>query len=163
MAGKKKKEFKELPIGPEAVQFLEFRRGAFHHVVRWAMFLAVVTLFVLLLLTSYKSHFLLHNGFQLKEVVGYCLCFFMMGVMIVPSVVLEVNYIKTGLENIVFHNLLFRRTEPWENITEVIDPRYLKFVIIRTKHFIYLLNRRDISNFDKLVETIKEKAVNAKK
>jgi hypothetical protein len=162
MAEKKKKEFKELPVGADAVQFLEFRRGAFHHFVRWGMLLAVLTLLGMLLLTSYKSHVLMHNGFQLKELVGYCVCLFMMGVMILPSVVLEVNYIKTGLENIVFHNLLFRRTERWENITQVIDPRYLKFVIVRTKNFVYLLNRRDIGNFDKLVETIKEKAVNAK-
>lgn len=76
---------------------------------------------------------------------------------ILPSVVLEVDAVKTDDEGITFSNLLFRKREKWENLVSFSNPIYLKFAIVKSKSFFYLLNRRDLPNFDTLVERIRMK------
>lgn len=151
---KKKKEFKQVPIGENQPQ--EFLRSRWKHYVRWVVFCIVLFLYFSLLLLSYHAHFLLHKGFLLQELIVYILCSIML-LPILPSVVMEVDYVRVEDDGIVFQNLLFRRKEKWEDITRFANPLYLKFAIVKTKRFVYLLNRRDMPNFDHLAQMVEEK------
>lgn len=151
---KKKKEFKQVTLGESAVE--EFHRPRWKHYLRWLIFCFVVFLYLTLLLTSYNTHVILHRGFVLQELIVYILCTIMM-IPIVPSVFLEVDYVKVSDDTIELQNLLFRRIERWEDIKRFDNPLFLKFAILRTKSCVYLLNRRDLQHFDKLIETIEQK------
>lgn len=164
MSRKKKKEFKELPVGAEAVDGIEYeyQRSRWKHFFRWFMLGVVMMFYLMLFLLSYRAHVLQHKGFLLQELLGYLLCTIMVA-PVIPSVVLEVDYVRTGLEEILFRNLLWARRERWQDIVKLIDPRFLKFAVVRTRTFVYLLNRRDLPHFDELMETIKDRAINLKK
>ncbi len=79
-----------------------------------------------------------------------------------PSVILEADTVTIEPSGIVIKNLLFKNKEAWEDIKSFINPIYLKFSILKGKKFVYLLNRRDLSDYDQLVETIEQKAVQLK-
>lgn len=162
MSKKKKKEYKEITTGVEAFESIEYTRTRWKHYFRWLVFGFIMMLYLMLLLTSYKQHILLHRGFILQELVGYIVCTLMMGPVLL-SLVLEVDYIKIDPEELVLQNLLLRRRERWENISKFYNPPLLKFAIMFSKRFVYLLNRRDIPQFGELVDTIKQKAFNLQK
>lgn len=159
MAEKKKKEFKQVAVGDSATT--EFLRSRWKHYVRWIVFAIVLFLYFGLLLRSYHAHVLLHKGFLLQEFIVYILCSIMM-LPILPSVVMEVDYVKVEDDGIVFQNLLFRKKEKWEDIVKFSNPLFLKFAIVKTKGFVFLLNRRDIPNFDQLADTIERRATTLK-
>lgn len=142
-------------MGQEGQQS-EFIRSRWKHYIRWGVFAFVMFLYFSLILLSYRSHFIQGQGFVLKEIVVYIMCSLML-VPILPSVVLEVDYVRVEDDGIVFQNLVWRRKEKWENLTSFANPIYLKFAIVRSKSFIYLLNRRDIPHFDALAERIRAK------
>lgn len=106
---------------------------------------------------SFRAHFIQGKGFDLHEPIVYILCSLML-IPILPSVVMEVDYVKVEEDGIVFQNLIFRKKEKWEDIKKFSNPLWLKFAIVKAKHFFYLLNRRDIPNFDSLAETIESKS-----
>lgn len=159
MAKKNKKEFKDVPVGEEAAEVAEYMRPRWKHYLRWIVFSFVVFLYFSLILTSYHTHFLLHKGFVLQELIVYILCSLMM-VPILPSILLEVDYVRVDKEGILCHNLLMRRVESWDKITRFSNPVYLKFAMLWSKNFIYLLNKRDIPHYDQLAETIRQRAIN---
>ncbi|MBX9686291.1 MAG: PH domain-containing protein [Candidatus Obscuribacterales bacterium] len=158
---KRKKEFKQVELGVEPVK-TEFLRSRWKHYLRWLIFCFALLLYIMLILTSYHSHVLLQKGFLLQELVVYVLCSLMM-LPILPSVVLEVDYLRLEDDGIVLQNLLFRRKLLWDEIQGFIDPRYLKFAILRGKKFFYLLNRRDLPHFDEIAEAIRAKATKIRK
>lgn len=80
-------------------------------------------------------------------------------VPIMPQVFFEVDHIRLDDDGIEIQNLLMKKHEKWEDVVQFADPRYLKFAMLRTKSFVYFLNRRDLPEFDKLVERIKEKTI----
>lgn len=157
MAKKGKKDFKEVTVGGEPA-FSEYARARWKHYTRWLVFSFVAFLYITLILNSYHSHILLHKGFIIQELIVYLLCSIML-IPILPSVVFEVDYVKVTKEDIEFSNLLFRKKVKWDEIRKFKDPKYLKFAIVWTDRFIYLINKRDISNFGELAETILENAV----
>lgn len=155
--GKKKKDFKPVPVGAEATPTInEFKRSRWKHFTRWLVFGFAVFLYISLMYMTFSAHVLHGQGFSLKEVVVYIMCTILM-VPILPSVVLEVDSVKTDDDSITFNNLLFRKKEKWENLVSFSNPIYLKFAIVKSKSFFYLLNRRDLPNFEMLVERIRMK------
>ncbi len=156
---KKKKEFKDIPIGDAAAAVEEYQRTRWKHYLRWLVFCWVLFLYTMLLMQSYHSHIILHKPFIIKELIAYVLCTVML-VPIVPSLVLEVDYAKVDDDALILQNLLMRKRELWTDMVKFWNPTYMKFAILKTKGFIYLLNRRDIPKFDKLVETIRSKSEN---
>src|SRR5579883_1986416 len=153
---KKKKEFKVVSVGGEAA--LEFTRARWKHYLRWLVFCVAILLYLMLMLSSYNSHFILHKGFIPQEFIVYILSTFML-VPVMPQVFFEVDHIRLHDTGIEIQNLVMKRHEKWEDVVQFADPKYLKFAMLRTKGFIYFLIRRDLPQFDKLVERIKEKTI----
>jgi hypothetical protein len=153
---KKKKQFKEVAVGGDAV--LEFTRARWKHYLRWLVFSVAILLWLMLMLSSYSTHFIRHIGFVPQEFVVYVLSTFML-LPVMPQVFFEVDHIRLDQDGFQIQNLMMKKHEKWENVVQFADPRYLKFAMLRTKSFIYFLNRRDLPEFDKLVERIKEKTI----
>lgn len=163
MSKKKKKDFKPLTINPivssgEPVAITEFKRPRWKHFLRLLTFTGIILLYIMFGFTSYNSHIVLHHGFSIKEGIAYILAL-AIAVPIIPSVLMEADYVKIEPDGLLIKNLIYRTKVAWEDITKFSDPLYLKFGILRTKKAFFLLNRRDLPNYNQLVETIREKGV----
>lgn len=160
MYKKKKKEFKQLSVNPvvEPTVVTHFKRAAWKHWMRLLMLGVLVLLYSLFVFTSYHTHLVLHQGFNPKELLAYFLGLVIF-VPVFPSVVMEADWVQLKPNGILIKNLLFKNEEAWEDIKSFADPIYLKFSILKGKKFVYLLNRRDLSDYDQLVEAIRDNAV----
>lgn len=108
-------------------------------------------------MTSFYSHFQMGRPLVLKEFILYLLMLFMTGVLI-PQIIFEVDYIRDDGDELRIRNLFLSFKEKWSELKWLYNRPFLKFAILRGKKFIYFLNKKDLQEFDKLVETIREKA-----
>jgi hypothetical protein len=161
---KKKKEYKDLKVNqaPEPIPAkTQFKRARWKHFMRVFIFGVVLALIGLFIWTAYYTHVLLHQGFHPKEALALflvlCVC-----APVLPSVLMEADSVSIEPGAIVIKTLLFKYRESWEDIKSFANPIYLKFSILKGKKFVYLLNKRDLSDYDQLVATIEEKAVQLK-
>lgn len=119
-------------------------------------------LYVAVAAKTYNAHFVLGKPFSGSEATFFFMVTFA-SLMVVPQLVLECQVVKLEEDGIRFRNLFFGLKERWEDLKWFQNRAYLKFCVVRGKKFIYLLNRRDLSDFDLLIEEIKTKAINMTK
>lgn len=134
--------------------------------MRWVAFLFVVLVDVTLVATTVNAHFIRHIPTSTLPLVREFIGFFLIAcchLMVVPSIVLEANKIQVTPERLILDNLIWRAKIKWEDIAAFNAPRILKFAILRTKKFFYLINKRDIERYDDLAEIIRHKAPNLAK
>lgn len=129
--------------------------------MRWFAFLFVVVLDATLIASSINAHIVRHVPTStlplLREAIGF---FLVAGchLMVIPSIVLEANKVEVTPDRLILDNLIWRTKIKWEDITAFNAPRILKFAILRTKKFFYLINKRDIERYDDLADIIVHKA-----
>ncbi len=143
-----------------------YKRARWKHFTRWLALLGMVVLDVCLV-GSGVHHHLTYPGTLtasaiLKEIIAYALVA-LCNLSVIPSIVMETDSVEVTSDKIIFNNLLFKMKEKWEDLTSLISPPYLKFAILRSRKFLYLLNRRDIDRFEDLLQTIRHKACNLPK
>lgn len=123
-------------------------------------FFALMFLDVSIVSLGIRSHIVKHldltSVMMLREGTLYLILFFL-NCTILPSIVLEANEVEVSDEQVTFRNLVFSQTVKWSDITSVVAPIYLKFAIIRWPGHFQLINKRDITDFDRLLQTIKTK------
>lgn len=78
-------------------------------------------------------------------------------VMILIPLLFEANKVETDGERIRLQMLFFRRTLRWEQITAFEQPRFLKYVFLKTNRCFYLINKYNLKPFDDLAATIQAK------
>lgn len=135
-----------------------YRRTKWQHFVRFVAFGGVMALDFGLLGSAISHH--LVKTYSLASIGKEALAYFLVllcNMAVLPSILLEANTVEVTDDRLILNNLLFRSALPWSEITSVIAPIYLKFAIIKTKKFFYLLNKRDIEGFPELINTIREK------
>ena len=138
-----------------------FERAKWKHYVRWFAFLFVLVLDATLVASSINAHFIRHIPTAPLSLAREGIGFFLVAcchLMVVPSIVLEANKVEVTPERLILDNLIWRTKIKWEDITAFNAPRILKFAILRTKKFFYLINKRDIERYDDLAEIIEHKA-----
>ncbi|MBY0549012.1 MAG: hypothetical protein K2W95_17195 [Candidatus Obscuribacterales bacterium] len=145
---------RELPPDPKVT---EWKRTNWARFFRWIGFGAVLSLVTGVAMTSFYSHFQMGRPLVLKEFILYLLMLFMTGVLI-PQIIFEVDYIRDDGDELRIRNLFLSFKEKWSELKWLYNRPFLKFAILRGKKFIYFLNKKDLQEFDKLVETIREKA-----
>lgn len=145
---------KELP--PEPI-VNEWKRTNWPRFFRWIGLGAVLAMLFGVAMTSWHGHHDLGRPLVLKELFLYFLMMCITGVLI-PQIVFEVDYIKDEGQEYRIRNLFLSFKEKWSDVQWLYNRPFLKFAILRGKKFIYFLNKRDLADFDKLVETIREKA-----
>jgi hypothetical protein len=134
----------------------EWKRKLFARIVKWIGLGGLSALYCSLAATLYHSHVLMGKGVSPKELM----LFLMMGLlslMLLPQIILEVDYVKAGPDGLTLRNLLFRYTEKWSDIKSFHNPIWLKVAVLKGSKMIYLLNKRDLPQFNDLAETIEEK------
>jgi hypothetical protein len=138
-----------------------FKRARWKHFVRWGAFLVLIFIDLVLVYSGVKHHLLtvreLSASALLKEGLAYIMMFFC-NLMVLPTMVFEVDSVEVTTEGLRFRNLLFAWRERWEDISSLIAPVYLRFAILKGRALYYLINKRDILDYDELVEIIRHKA-----
>lgn len=135
-----------------------YKRNRWQHLVRFVALGGIMALDFGLLGSGISHH--MTKTFTLVQLGKEFLAYFLVllcNLAVLPSILLEANSVEITDDRLILNNLLFRTCLPWTDITAVIAPIYLKFAIIKTKRFFYLLNKRDINHFQDLINTIREK------
>ena len=135
-----------------------YKRNRWQHFVRFVAFGGIMAL-DFGLVGSAISHHLVRTYSMLslgRELLAYFLVL-LCNLVVVPSIVLEAHTVEVTDDRLILNNLLFATSLPWEDIKSVVAPVYLKFAIIKTRKFFYLLNKRDIDGFSDLINTIRQK------
>lgn len=137
----------------------EYQRSHWKTAVRWLAVGGIVLLYVGLLQRTFHVH--VQMGKPLSPTDGLLLLLVLcISIPLVPQLILEVQSVKIDEDGLCLRNLIWGFKEKWEDLTELKNPQYLKFAILRGKKFWYLLNRRDLPDFERLVERITEKSIN---
>jgi hypothetical protein len=135
-----------------------YQRSRWKHLVRAAAFLFIVFLDVASVGQTIDANVRHHVS---TAAMGKEAFLFVMLViancLVLPSIALEADRIEVNDESIIIRNLLLKCTINWNEITAVSAPIYLKFAIIKTRRFFQLINKRDIPDFNELMQTIQTK------
>jgi hypothetical protein len=89
----------------------------------------------------------------LREWASFLVVLFFDITILLPAV-LEVDAVELLPQGPVFGTVIGKRRYLWAEIRSMVNPIYLNYVIIRTGKWIYLLNKRDISQINELVQKI---------
>ena len=135
----------------------EFKRGPWPRLFRWVGVGVILALHSGIIMTSYHSHVGLGRAVSIKECIVYVMLLFMTAVL-VPQIVFEVDSVRADADGLRIRNLFLSFHEKWADLKSFYDPPWLKFAVLRGAKFFYFLNKRDLNDFDRLEQTIKEKA-----
>lgn len=120
--------------------------------MRWFGLIVVVTLNIAMT----GSNFRLRASGRLDlahELLSYFFLAFLDAVFLLPTI-LEVNSVIVTPHELILSPLLWRVVLPWEKILWCKKPVFLAYAIVKTRRCFYLINKRDIPEFDQLLETI---------
>lgn len=132
-----------------------FERSTFQDVFRWVAFAFIILLDAGCIMST-LAHFKMDALFLLRQAIAYILLF-ACNAFILPTIVLEARKVEVYKDKLIIHNLLYKRTLAWEDIKKVATPMFLKFAILRTPRFVYLINKRDVEHFPDLIQIIRDK------
>jgi hypothetical protein len=141
-------------------EFDTYTRSRFQHAVRWIVFIGLSVLNIGLIM-AFVHYLMIAATVSPATMARQCISlglFLICDLCVFPSIVLECNKVELTPEKIRFHTLLFRGDVRWEDITGIIAPAYLKFIIIKTNSGYYLINKRDMDRFDELQQKIRRRA-----
>lgn len=82
---------------------------------------------------------------------------FGLDVVMLPSLLFEVNGVIVGKDSLIIETLFGRHTIADSDIVSLKLPTFLVWAVLRTKRGFYLINRRDIPNFDELASLMAPK------
>ncbi|PWT95059.1 MAG: hypothetical protein C5B53_11975 [Candidatus Melainabacteria bacterium] len=125
--------------------------------LRLGGFILVVVLNIALIMSDVSHHhgarpYSRHaNEFLLYAVL---LCF---NLMILIPALFEVRWFKSGPEGVQLATLWWKAKLTWGELIKFRHPRYLKMAMLRTKRCFYILNRRDLTNYDLIEAVLAEK------
>lgn len=142
---------------PSTAPTKTFARPRWKHFIRYGALAIVVFVDCGFISSSVRLHVLSHAPVTVailtKEIFGYFLLA-LTNAMVLPRIIFEADRVDVDDSGIVFHNLLYKRRLPWQQIVAVNAPVYLKFAIIKTTGVFQLINKKDMSGFDELIQTI---------
>lgn len=129
-----------------------FKRARWKTVVRWFGLVMVVLLNLSLIAENVHLHSL--NRIDLPhELLSYALLVFLDSFFLVP-IIFEVDTATVTADKLILQTLLWKARVGWSEIVGLRVPLWLTFAILRTRRAFYLINRRDIANYEELVEII---------
>ncbi|MBY0356490.1 MAG: hypothetical protein K2W82_00700 [Candidatus Obscuribacterales bacterium] len=139
-----------------------FERARWKHYIRFFFVGIMLVLFGGLLLQSYDLHVNYHRGFNPKEVFIYVWATIIF-LPFLPTLIFEIDKVETNEQGLELDNLIWHSHENWSDLTSLKTPIYLKFAILKGKRGFYLLNKRDLPDFGKLIDSINHRAINIMK
>ncbi len=139
-----------------AEETFTFKRSAWKVILRWFIFVVLLLLNVSLVGSTIAQHVVGRSQDLAVDVATYVLVFFFDLIIGLP-LLFEVDSIWILPDKLVIRTLLWQTKLPWNEIVSIRQPMWLKFLILRSKHVIYLLHKTDLQPFDMLVEKIADK------
>jgi hypothetical protein len=126
-----------------------FRRRLIKHLLRYFYLLMLVGLTVSMPM-SLIERAQLHHHIDLGSELF--MLFFILGIniLILPSAFFEVHGIIFSEDGLKIETMFFPVRVPFDQIVTFAVPNYLIWAVLRTKRGFYLINRKDIANFDEL-------------
>lgn len=82
---------------------------------------------------------------------------FGLDLVMLPSLLFEVNGVIVAKGSLIIETLFGRHTIADEDIVSLKLPKFLVWAVLRTKRGFYLINRRDIPNFEELLSLVAPK------
>ena len=133
--------------GPKGEQV--FRRKLVKHLLRYFYLLMLVGLTVSMPM-SFVERAQLHHHIDLGSELFMLIFILGINILILPSAFFEVNGIIFSEDGLKIQTMLFPVRVPFDQIVSFTAPNYLVWAVLRTKRGFYLINRKDIANFDEL-------------
>lgn len=142
----------ELPA--EAV----FKRPLWVHLIRYFGLLVIIVLNVSMVMANIEHHMKNEVIDISKEIICYLFLLLIDATMLFP-IVFEINSAKVSLESITIGTTLWRVTLKWQDVIKFNrGPDYLKLALIKTRKCFYLINKKDMKEFDMLAAVIEARA-----
>ena len=130
-----------------------FSRARWRHAVRMFGAFIVIFLNIGLVMSMFERH-----GKQLpiqlaNELVAILFVLFIDVIILLPAL-LEVDMARVADDGLVLKVLLFTKFIPWSDIKAFHRPRWLKVAILKTERCFYLINKRELRDFEVLAANI---------
>ncbi|CAN5177470.1 hypothetical protein BH11CYA1_BH11CYA1_15690 [soil metagenome] len=126
-----------------------FRRRLFKHLLRYFYLLMLFGLTVSMPM-SFVERLQLHQHIDLGSELFLLVFIVGINALILPSAFFEVNGIVFSDEGLKIETMLLPVKVRFDEIVSLAVPTYLVWAVLRTKRGFYLINRRDIANFNEL-------------
>lgn len=91
---------------------------------------------------------------QVSAELFHFLCIFVIDIYMVPSVIFEVDELTIREDGLTIKALLWRRDFCFDQIVDFQNHKNFLWAILRTTRCFYLINKRDMKNFEQLVEIL---------
>jgi hypothetical protein len=136
-------------------------------VVGWRLALRILTLLIMLalnyaLLGSAIMHLQAPSAASLRTDAFSLLVLLFFNLAVLFPTLIQVSNLEISPEGMVIKTLLWKSKLNWADIKSFSKPATASFAILRAKKCLYLLARRDFSNFDELVRIIASRCVPTK-
>lgn len=124
--------------------------------VRIIGFCLVVALAVSLIMSDIT---LSHGGrpHPFQGMLLYVVLLIFICTILIPTI-FEVRQIKVTALGLELSTIFWRSNLAWQDIVAFRHPDYLKIAMIKTRKCIYLINKRDLSNYEELEKRLSEGA-----
>lgn len=126
-----------------------FRRRLFKHCLRYFYLLMLCGLSVSMPM-SFVERAQLHQHIDVGSELFLLLFIVGINALILPSAFFEVNGIIFSNDGLKIETMLLPVKVKFDDIVSLTAPNYLVWAVLRTKRGFYLINRRDITNFNEL-------------
>lgn len=136
----------ELPHGEAVV----FRRKTFKRIIRYFYLLMLTGLVVSLPMSMIERH-QHHLSIDFKAEAFLLVFILAMNVLILPSSLFEVHAVIVKNDGLRLETMFAPVDIAYDDIVAFKLPPYLIWAVLRTKRGFYLINKRDIGNFDQLL------------
>lgn len=135
-----------------------YKRPLWVHFVRYFGLIVIIVLNVSMVMANIEHH---QKGEVIdisKEIICYLFLLLIDATMLFP-ILFEINSAKVSLQGITIGTTLWRRTYKWQDIFKFNrGPSYLKLAIIKTQRCFYLINKKDVKEFEMLAKIIEARA-----
>jgi len=142
------KKMEPPPIRPE-----RYSRARWKHFMRYYGIILVVLLNWWLAMSTIQLHQVGKALEPMRELASFMVVLFFDVTILLPAL-LEVDAVEILSNGVSFSTVIGKRKYAWTDIRSFANPIYLNYVIVRTGCWIYLLNKRDISQISELVQKI---------
>lgn len=139
-------------LGP--ITEVEGRLPVWKIVVRLGGFALVVVLNIALIMSNVINHSGVPHHWRDYFLYGALL--FFNATILIPAL-FEVRWLKMTKDGLELSTLWWKSTLSWSDLLEFRHPHYLKIAMLKTRKCMYLLNKRDLTNYDLIESGLVEK------
>ena len=142
---KKQAQQVEEPLPDEVVCQLRLWQRAW----RWLGFTLISVLTVSFLASDYTSGIGAGRFIWQREVFSLAVLLFFTATVLFP-ILMECWYVRADKDGLNMKSLFWIGKATWSEVKEFRNPKFLKFALLRTNRFFYLVNKYALPEFDKL-------------